>query len=304
MQSIAWDENDTAAWGAGPHRARHALHELDQWSAPQLAEILDTIPRASIHAYTMGRDPEARSTWQRGSIGGLTGADLVQAVETGHLWLNVIGIHSQCDRIARTVDSLYAQIGAATGWTHDELKSTLLISSPSAQVFYHADNQPNALWHLRGKKRVYVYPAGEPFISSDQLDRIAAGQADEQLPYTKELDDSATVIDLAPGDVAWWPQNRPHRVENTSGVNVSLSVEHRTPESTDLERVQMANFYLKHHAGIAPLQVTSAPAVKKPAIAAARVLRRVGRGSSPKGEIPVTFVVDLSAPNCVKALDS
>jgi hypothetical protein len=37
---------------------------------------------------------------------------------------------------------------------------SLLISSPGAMVDYHANPGPNILWHVRGNKRVWIYPAG------------------------------------------------------------------------------------------------------------------------------------------------
>ena len=40
----------------------------------------------------------------------------------------------------------------------------VLISSPNANVFYHADIQGQSLWQIEGVKSVYIYPRSEAFI--------------------------------------------------------------------------------------------------------------------------------------------
>lgn len=299
---IAWGNDDVRQWGAGPHRATHDLASSGLFEDAQLADLLDRMPREAVHAYVMGDDPEQRDTWRRGLIGDATGEQLVTIARDHTLWLNVIGVSRHIPEIAQLIDYLYAEVRAATGDdAPHELKTTMLVSSPTAQVFYHADNQPNALWHIRGTKRVYVYPEGDPFISDEALERIVAGRGDEQLPYNRGLDAGATQIDLRPGEVAWWPQNRPHRVTNVEGLNVSLSVERRTPASTRREKRQAANFFARRTvrrpvfapAGAGRVGDTASKVL---AGAGARLTHETTR------ELQPSFVVDPAAADGIRSL--
>jgi len=126
------------------------------------------------------------------------------------------------------------------------MSCTLLISSPTALVYYHADAQPNLLWQLRGSKRVWVYPAGDKtLVEQDRMEDIFANFADEEVPYRSEFDQKAQTFDLHPGEVLSWPQNSPHRVTNLQGLNISLSTVHETEETDRRKLVYCANRLLR-----------------------------------------------------------
>lgn len=299
---LSWGDTDVRQWARGPHKATHALSESGMFDDEGLASLLDRMPRSEVHPYVMGDDPERRDTWRRGNLGDADGAALLDVARQHKLWLNVVGIGSHIPEIKNLVDDLYSEINELTGnKERQDLKTTMLISSATSQVFYHADNQPNALWHIRGRKRAYVYPAGEPFITDEALERLVAGHSDEQLAYERSFDDHATVLDLNPGEVAWWPQNRPHRVVNLEGLNVSLSVERRTAWSTHREKRQAANFHTRQAVGRTPFHPDGSG---RPVSTAARVIAGVGsrmkHGSS--NELEPTFVVDPTAPEGVRSL--
>lgn len=244
----AWSYEDTARWGSGPHVARHHLQGHPAFSREGLAQLLDRVPREIVHPYTMGADPRRREEWRRGQPTELPGATLLEVVERGRLWLNIVGVGAHDAAIGTLTRELYDEISELVpGFQAHSVRATLIISSPTAQVFYHADNQPNALWHIQGRKRIWVYPQGRRFITDEQLEEIVAGTRDEQLTYRDDLDAHAIELEMSPGDVAWWPQNSPHRVVNTSGLNVSLSTEHRTPQSTRREQIVTSNHVIRRH---------------------------------------------------------
>lgn len=304
---LDWTDQDAEAWAPTqsgmPHRATHRLAQTGLFEDAALIALLNTIPRECVHPYTMGRDPVATSQWQRGKTSMLPGAELLDAVRRGQLWLNVVRVHEHDPKMGELLSTLYRQITQrAPGFDISDVSATLLISSPTAQVYYHADNQPNALWHVRGSKRVYVYPGGEPFLSTQALEQIVSGTSDEQLPYSKDFDDSATILELGPGQVGWWPQNRPHRVENVSGLNVSLSTEYRTVESTRREHVWTANHYARMLTRRQRWSTTEnglAPAAKVTLMRGGRKLAR--RRTAGAGPAP-TFEIDPSEPQGVRSL--
>ena len=49
------------------------------------------------------------------------------------------------------IDELYSQLAAqVSGFEPRKTQGTLLISSPGALVYYHADSPASVLWHIRG----------------------------------------------------------------------------------------------------------------------------------------------------------
>ena len=113
-------------------------------------------------------------------------------------------------------------------------------------VYFHVDGPPSFLWHVRGRKRVWVYPhLDERVLSRELLEDVYAGTRQEYVPYRSAFDDDAEVFDLEPGQVAMWPHNAPHRVTNLDSFNVSLVTDHWTPESRRRARLYKANRFLR-----------------------------------------------------------
>jgi hypothetical protein len=92
---------------------------------------------------------------------------------------------------------------------------------------------------------VWVYPGDERFAPREWVEMIFTRESDDDLPYRPEFDQHATACDLHPGEMLTWPQNRPHRVENVSGLNVSLTTEHYTPEAMKKRMTYLSNRYLR-----------------------------------------------------------
>ncbi len=237
--------------------ARHHL-ATDPSTAPlfsddTIAQVLDDYPPDWLFSLTMGDDPELPSDNERVSHTGSSGADLLEAVRRGRLWLNITNIDQVDSRFQALTDRLYAEVAAAVpGFRVDESHATLLVSSPRAMVYFHVDGPPSFLWHVRGRKRVWVYPhLDERVLPRELLEDVYAGTRQEYVPYAKSFDDIAQVRDLEPGDVAMWPHNAPHRVSNLDTVNVSLVTDHWTPSARRRARVYKANRFLRVRTPIA-----------------------------------------------------
>ncbi|MEP7036688.1 MAG: cupin-like domain-containing protein [Actinomycetota bacterium] len=240
---VPWAPVEAARLGRETFTAHHGLVGHPLFDDDVLARLLDDMPRGNLQVFTMGEDPAATEDWRRGDAPDVSGEQLLAAVGRGRLWLNVVRVDSVDRRFADLLHELFTSLeGLVSGLKIIDGRATLLISSPGAQVYYHADAQPNLLWQVRGVKRLWVYPALDPdFVSTDDLGRIFTGETDEQLPYDPAFDASARVVELRPGEVASWPQNAPHRVSNVEGVNVSLSTEYITPETARRAHVRGAN---------------------------------------------------------------
>ena len=237
--------------GRATFLAKHRLAELDLFTDEALAELLDNHPRNRLIALTMGSDLTKPHENRMAVVDRVSGAELLRAVKQGRLWVNVVGIEKTHPRYRALVESLYHETTAqCPGFVAEEPRGTLLISSPNALVYYHVDGPPSLLWHIRGTKRVWVYPPlQEALVAREMLEDIFAGVRQEYVPYRPSFDAQSEVLDLEPGDVVGWAQNAPHRVTNGDIFNVSLSTEHTTEASRRRMRVYCANRLLRHQLG-------------------------------------------------------
>jgi hypothetical protein len=118
--------------------------------------------------------------------------------------------------------------------------SDILISLPTAQVYYHFDHNGQALWQVHGSKRVYVYPNRPPFLTRDMLEHTAVYADETAAPYDPSYDAEAKVYTLAPGQMIHWPLFSPHRIENLE-FSVSYTIQYYTPEIRRRVKVHAAN---------------------------------------------------------------
>lgn len=253
MSALAVDlpENLKANFGRSPVVGGHGLQDHELFTDAALIELLDHFPREHLYAFNMGTDPTRVEENRLALHDGVSGAELLAAVRNGKLWLNVTRVDRADSRYRQLISDLFEELSAQVpGFFPEASQGTLLISSPHALVYYHADGPANALWHIRGRKRVWVYPAlDEHYMKRELLEDIFAGVRHEYLPYEPAYDDGAQIYDLEPGQWISWPQNAPHRVTNLDSVNVSLSTEYFTRASQRRFQVYVANRFFRTRLG-------------------------------------------------------
>jgi hypothetical protein len=279
--------------------ARHRLADTKLFSDDALTEIIDRHPIEDFSVNTMGTDPQVFD-WREGDRNGVPAAQLLELVREGQLWINCRKMLKHHPQHARVIHALYDEIEANNpAFKAEDRTANLLISSPTAWVPYHVDMPVNMLWHIRGVKRIWVYPPfDERFASPQVLEKVCSGEWTEDVPYDRSFDRYALVFDAQPGQLITWPQLTPHRVTNLEGLNVSLSTEHKNPRARRRINVLTANYLLRKHLGTTGMstQVDGTAAHAKQALT--RLSRYVGKAFGKKKEQFVyakTFVVDPNA---------
>jgi hypothetical protein len=238
-------------WGNVPQTLRHSLHQHPLFSRDALGELIERMPRERYSLIQMG-EQGARKLWREGDIAGLSGAQVIDWIERGRLWINMREVNKVDPRYAEVLERVYAEIAAKTGQPSlYNLHMGILISSPRAQVYYHCDMLGQALWQILGRKRLIVFPNHPPFLTQRQLEDIAVMGVEVDLDYSPWFEDYARIVELEPGQMAHWPLNGPHRVENLDMLNVSVTTEHLTPAIERRYRVVMANGLARHRLGFA-----------------------------------------------------
>jgi hypothetical protein len=301
---VSLSQEARLAFGRKTVLAGHQLPRMPLFDDSSLASIIENHPEHLLHALTMGLDPSVSAENEKVVHSGVSGADVLEAVRRGRLWLNITNIDSVDPRFRELTDALYAGVRACDpSFRVDETHATLLVSSPGAMVYYHVDGPPSFLWHVRGRKRVWVYPAqDESLLSRQLLEDVFAGVRQEYVPYEAAFDVRAEAFDLEP---AMWVQNAPHRVTNLDSFNVSLVTDHYTPEARRRARVYRANRFLRAKVHV-PQRFLSA--TETGLVATAKVgVHKVGRTLNlddpiAKAHRPSTRRIDASSPNGLSPL--
>ncbi len=239
---FSWEQDAYDNFGKKVQRLKHKLDGFDDES---LIELLDNYPRKWLQCFTMGYNPEDHSEWTGVHIANSSGAEIMEAVSKGRFWVNVINIDKADKKFADIISQIYSDIGKRSPHLTDIKPdyNALIISSPGIQVYYHLDAEANMLWHLRGKKQIWVYPNSEKFAPQHELEKVVAQEKDEELPFKKSFDDSSKTFILEEGDVLTWPIHSPHRVENLT-VNVSLASSYSSKDNRILNAVHCANYFI------------------------------------------------------------
>ncbi|MCR9293160.1 MAG: cupin-like domain-containing protein [bacterium] len=303
-----WTNDDFHMLEKGVIRAQHQLHETGLFSDESLAQLLDNQPDDFLTISTMGSDP-TRFDWIEGDRNGASGREIVELVHAGKLWLNMRQLMKFQPAIAQVVHDIYDELESKSpGFTAQDRSANLLISSSTAMVPYHVDMPVNMLWHIRGKKRVWVYPHFDHrFASQTVLEKVCGGELSEDIPYDPEFDHYALVFDVEPGQLLTWPQLTPHRVQNLGGLCVSLSTEHKNARARRRINVHEANYWLRKHVGkfcnSASAEGIGAQA-RQALSRAIRLGRKLSAGKAKEQFVYTkSFAIDLQSPGGIRMLD-
>lgn len=213
---------------AGVHA--HALVANGFAEDQALAEVLDRYPADLFDINLYDYDDEGQVSLRTGARGRLNGAELLEAIQQGRLWVNMRDVERGWPELWQAT---MAEFDRIMGEAYPGLKAVsrngqLILSSPKARVPYHFDASGVILFHMRGRKRLFVFPGDEAHLPERSMEQVIARQTTEEIPYVRAFEQDAQAIDLEPGQALTWPFFAPHRVENLDRFCVSLSVDFQT----------------------------------------------------------------------------
>jgi len=289
-----WSDDNRNAWGRKPLALHHRLHSDPLFSIEALGALIDGYPRQHYALVEVGEAGSDRRLWREGEIGSLSGEQVIEAIKQGRIWLNLRNVGKLVKEYRELLAQIFDEIGAELqGYETYDQTSGILISSPKAQVYYHMDLPGQSLWQLHGRKRVYVYPITPPYLTEQQLERIALYEVEVDIPYEPWYDEHAEVFDIEPGQMLHWPLNAPHRVENFDSLNVSMTMEYWSDTIRRSNMINMANGLLRNKLGYKPRARTlSGPTFLAKAALQAGVRRSGLLKKSRKALRPVAFRLD------------
>lgn len=301
-----WQSHHARLFGEHSLELEHRLATSDLFSDAALARLIEKSPREKYHVnysqMTPGNPPKRRE----GEIRDLSGAEVLDVVRTGNIWINLTAPADVDPRYGQLLDAIYAEFEAnVPGFSSYKRRLTLLISSPNVSVKYHSDVPGQSLWQVRGEKRLYVYPNKAPFISQPALEKLILGQLREtDMPYEPWFDEYAEIHELTPGRMIHWPLNGPHRVVNGNMLNVSFTTEHWTDELRKSYAVNYANGILRSQLGARQLRQATSGLGYYAKLGLAAGVKFTPLNPQKKKVYKVDFRVDPRAPEGVRDIES
>jgi hypothetical protein len=281
---IQWSAEEFQNFGKIPQVSPHRYNELDLFSEKALIALLDDYPRKWLQCYTMGFDPKNHQDWTAVHIADSTGAEIFEALQKGRMWVNVIHIDKYNGEYAALIDQMYQVINKNCDHITRAKSafSAIILSSPGIQVYCHIDADANMLWHLKGKKKLWVYPArDERFTPQTYIEEIIGQERHEDIPYDHWFDEHAFHHELLPGQAISWPQHAPHRVENVD-FNISMTTSYGSLESRRQLSVHGANHHILKPLGVKQRSMAREGAIPALKELAYRVMNRSGMLKSDK----------------------
>ncbi len=274
--TIDFTEETGTSFKQKPVVWQHSLATSSLFSDEALIWLIENHPRDHADFCTMDRGASDRASWRGGDPGSHSGAELLKAVRQGRLWINLrktCNIHPQYQAILHDMTTQLRD--KMPGFKPTSMMGGLLISSPTAAVPYHIDRSDVMLWHIRGHKRLWVYPLNEETLPEREVEEILLHEHNDDVPYNPAVENQAMVLDLEPGMAVSWPLHGPHRVENLGDLNVSITVEWSGMPTVIQNGAHITNGILRRKLGMNP-QVENQGAISRfVRFAASRVLRKM-----------------------------
>ena len=223
-------------------------HEVPTYLASDeaLVYLLDRYPADLVDINRYACDANRQISLPAGTGGEASGRDILQAIQAGEIWVNLrsceVAHPGLWAEVMRAFGQLLPDLGASGA---RKMTGQLILSSPAAREPFDFNDAGAVLFHLRGVKRVWVYPTTEAFLPQAKMEQAIMSATTEELPYQRIMDGAAWRFDIAPGQALTWPLYAPHRVENQEGLCVSLSMDYQTWASRITTGAHRANGVLR-----------------------------------------------------------
>lgn len=298
-----WTDTHSEKFRKESFKVKHNLMATGLFSDEALTELLDKHPKDKLDVCTLGDHPVFQYKFRTGDVRGVEGKTLLKAVKAGSIWINMrkaMNIHPEYSAVLK---QMYSEIADLTGKKPFHARGGILISSPTAKVPLHFDATETILWHVRGHKRLYLFPHTEKFLPDVEYEKLMYRVTEDYLPYQPSMDKYAQIYDLHDGELATWPLNQPHRVENKTYC-VSVTTEYSTRESTMKNAAMYTNAVLRRKLNLPQNWIPDAKLENFVKAGAGKILRKLGVLDTLNLEDVVTFKIDQTVPGYVRDVNA
>ena len=294
-----WSDEHTRKFQNETLRVKHDLISTGLFSDEALSELLDKHPKDQLDVCAISNHPIYQHKFRTGDVRDVDGKTLIEAAKDGTIWMNLrkaMNIHPEYSAV---LDKMYGEIATLTGMKPINARGGILISSPAAKVPLHFDATETVLWHIRGQKRVILYPQTESILPDEEYETFMYKVTEDYLPHDPSMEEETESFDLKEGEMITWALNRPHRVENQSYC-VSVTTEYSTHESRVKNAAMYTNAVLRQKFGLSPSWQSASQPEKYIKAGIGKILRRIGILDTLQPEDMVSFTIDKSTPGFIR----
>lgn len=241
-----WTEEMTTSFRKCVFTFSHQLASSNLFTDEALIELIGKHPHHLTDVCTMGpaSDTKYPNKLRTGDFRSCTAEELFKIAMKGEIWINLRKAMNVHPEYSCLLDQIYKEIAVNTRTKVFNANGGILITSPVARTPYHFDHTETILWHVRGPKRIFLYPVEQKFIPDESYERAITNVLEDDLPYDPDYDKDAIVLDLDEGQAVSWPLTAPHRVDN-HGFCVSVTTEFSSKESIMKNAAMTANATLR-----------------------------------------------------------
>ena len=298
-----WQPRHERLFGNELVKLNHRLVETGLFSREALGRLIERCPKEELGLESMCFETD-RPDRIYGELGTSSGEDAIKAIEKGRMWMNIRRVMDWAPEYRKLLDDVFDEFEARMpAFKTFKRNIGVLISSPNAKVFYHADIQGQSLWQIEGVKEVYVYPRSDVFMSPKSIEKILLRETDEDMPYQLWFDEYATKVDLQPGEMITWPLYAPHRVQNKNCLNISVTMEHWTREIWNSYAVHYGNGVMRRSLGLSRFSTADHGMHVYPKAASAFLWKKLGRQIQGDVVKRRDFRIDAGADNGMVLVD-
>lgn len=299
MSLIApWTAEQKRAFGRAPMTFAHGLLDTGLFTDEALAGALDRYPAELYDINLFDFDAEGQHVMRTGVRGSLKGQAVLDGLKHGRLWMQMRRATEEVPSWGQAIEAAYAGIAGQVGgdFKPKGITGQMLLSAPGAGVPMHADAPLVVLFHLRGRKRIWIYPNDEAHMPRRSMELIVLRQQTEDLPYSRAMDEAAAVFDLEPGMAVSWPLHAPHRVENLDTACLSLTTEFQTWNTRITNGAYFTNGVARHF-GWPTVDMDKTPMAARAGLwAASLALKRMNLVQERVSGFEREFVLDEALP--------
>ena len=276
----------------------HRLAETGLFTDEALIDMLDKHPSNCLDVCTISNEehPKYPNRMMTGDFRDASSKEILEAAKAGNIWVNVREGMNRHPDYKKVLDEMYSELSELSGRKMSKVRGGILLSSPVAKVPYHFDKTETLLWHVRGKKSLFLYPMTEEFIPDEAHEAVLTNYLEEDLPYDKRFEEHVQRVDLKEGEAAAWKLNSPHRVANETFC-VSVTTEYSTRESGIKNSVMITNSILRNKLGLSPEYAKETMISKHVKFVFGRVIKKSGLLADTAPPDMVSFKIDASAPD-------
>src|SRR5690606_9170988 len=121
--------------------------------------LLDRYPAELYDINLFDFDEDGQMHMRTGVRGRLPGAEVLAGIKEGRVWVQLRRVEQHYPELGRAIHAAFDGISAQSpGFKAIQLNGQLILSAPQAKVPFHADAPGVVLFHMRGRKRLWVYP--------------------------------------------------------------------------------------------------------------------------------------------------